>query len=203
MQNWSNLHKIHFRSTYDGIPIIEPAKYKKIKLWIGFNEVLRFKGDKSTTGVHFFKDDYQFERVYNAPKKWCNILKDFGAVLSPDFSLYTDFPLPIQKYNHFRRHWCGALWQKYGITVYPTISWGDKASFSWCFDGEPAGAVIATSNLGCTKNKEYREGFLLGYNEMIKRLHPSKIIMFGNDMEELDGNIVEVVKIGAGFMNMG
>lgn len=195
MQNWSNVHKIKFKSTYDGIPVMIPQRYRKMKNWIGLNEVLTYQGDKATTGVHFFLDDYQFERVFNAPKKWVDELKQFGCVLSPDFSLYADFPVPIQKYNHFRKHWCGALWQKMGLTCYPTIAWSDKQSFQWCFDGEPVEGVIATSNVGCTANKDFRAGFMLGYNEMVKRLKPKKILMFGNEMEGLQGNI-EFIHIG-------
>ena len=26
MQKWSNIHKIHFKSTHEGYPIIEPAE---------------------------------------------------------------------------------------------------------------------------------------------------------------------------------
>ena len=78
MQNWSNAHKIKFKSTYEGYPIIKPSPYKTIKTWIGINEVLSYEGDKRSTGVYFFKDDYQFERVYNAPKKWCNILQQYN-----------------------------------------------------------------------------------------------------------------------------
>lgn len=189
MQNWSNIHNIHFQSTFDGNPIIKPQEYKPIENWIGLNEVLTYKGDKSNTGVYFFLDDYQFERVYNQPKKWIDELKQFGAVLTPDFSMYTDFPLPIQKYNHFRKHWAGALWQRVGMTVYPTIAWSDAQSFSWCFDGEPIGGTVAISNIGVTKVKEFTKGFLLGYNEMIKKLKPKKILVFGNPME-LQGNVV-------------
>lgn len=195
MQNWSNIHRVKFKSTYDGYPIINAEKYKKIEKWIGLNEVLTYKGDKSETGVHFFLDDYQFERVYSQPKKWVDELKQYKAVLTPDFSLYADFPLPIQKYNHFRKHWCGALWQKYGITVYPSIAWSSPDTFSWCFDGEPQNGVIVVSNIGCTKNDDYRSGFMIGYNEMVKRLKPQKILVFGNEMDGLGENI-EFIKCG-------
>lgn len=193
MQSWSNLHRIHFQSTMEGYPILKPTPYKHIEKWIGLNEVLTYKGDKATTGVHFFLDDHQFERVYTQPKKWVNELRQFGAVLTPDFSMYTDFALPIQKYNKYRNSWCGALWQHLGITVYPTALWSDEKSFNWCFDGLPTNSVIAVSNIGCAKN--FEEEFKKGYAQMIKRLKPSKILLFGSQMEGLEGNI-EFVKCG-------
>ena len=110
-------------------------------------------------------------------------------MLTPDFSMYSDFPLPIQKYNHFRKHWVGALWQKLGLTVYPTVGWSDQNSFQWCFLGEPHNAVVALANIGCTR--EYEEEFKLGYNKMLKQLKPSKILLFGNKMD-LKGNIIYI-----------
>ena len=189
MQKWSNIHKIHFKSTHEGYPIIEPEEYEPVEKWIGLNEVMTYKCDKSKTGVYFFLDDYQFERVYNQPKKWANILKEFAAVLTPDFSMYSDFPLPIQKYNHFRKHWCGALWQKLGMKVYPTVGWSDRNSFQWCFLGEPHGSTVALSNIGCVK--EFEEEFRLGYNEMIRQLKPKTILLFGYKMK-LKGDIIYI-----------
>ena len=51
---------------------------------------------KFDTTLHFFVDDYQFERLWNSPKQYIELLKKFDAVLTPDFSLYMDMPLPMQ-----------------------------------------------------------------------------------------------------------
>ena len=195
MQKWSNIHKIHFKSTHEGYPIIEPTEYKPVENWIGLNEVLTYKGDKANTGVYFYLDDYQFERVYNQPKKWSNILKEYGAVLTPDFSMYTDFPKPIQKYNKYRNHWCGALWQRLGLTVYPTIVWSDIESFNWCFKGVPHCSTIAVSNIGVTR--DFLEEFMIGWEEMLRQLHPKKILLFGNKMD-LKIADVEIIYIKCG-----
>jgi len=51
-----------------GIPAIKPETDIRIdKLeWIPVNYALTAK-DKATKGVHFYKDDYQFERFWNNP----------------------------------------------------------------------------------------------------------------------------------------
>lgn len=89
---------------YD-IPIIEPTKIIENK-FIGFNEILSSK--QSDCGVHFFLDDYQFQRLWNTPDRYIEKLQNFNCVLSPDFSLYTDYPTALQIYNHYRKHWIGA-----------------------------------------------------------------------------------------------
>lgn len=89
-----------------GIPEIKPETDIRIdKLeWIPVNYALTAK-DKATKGVHFYKDDYQFERFWNNPDKYIPLLQQFGAVCSPDFSLYSDMPLAVQLFMHYKKHW--------------------------------------------------------------------------------------------------
>ena len=77
---------------YD-IPIIEPTKITENN-FIGFNEVLSSK--QNNCGVHFFLEDYQFQRLWNTPDRYIEKLQNFNCVLSPDFSLYTDYPTALQ-----------------------------------------------------------------------------------------------------------
>lgn len=60
------------------------------------------------------------------------------------------------------------------------------------FDGEPTGGTVAVSSVGCMQNKKSRELFLAGYKEMVKKLHPTKIIFYGQIPEECTGNIVRI-----------
>ena len=159
--------------------------------FIGFNYANTAK-DRAEKAVHFFLDDYQFLRVWNRPKDYIKLLSDFACVLSPDFSLYTDFPVAMQIYNHYRKHWLGAYWQSFGIKVIPTICWSDERSFEWCFDGEPSGGTVAVSSVGTQRSEETKRAFLLGYDAMIERLSPSKIIFYGTVPEECRGNIVHI-----------
>ena len=175
------------------IPIIDAVYDITISKWVGFNYAKSEKNCKKTTGINFFVDDYQFERVWNSPERYVECLKQYGAVLSPDFSLYVDFPKAVQIFNHYRKHWLGSFWQENGICVIPTISWSDKSSYEWCFDGEPEGGIVAVSNVGCMNNKQARKHFMDGYNEMLIRLNPSKILLFAHKIDDYKGN-VEVVK---------
>ncbi|MEG1624156.1 MAG: DUF4417 domain-containing protein, partial [Raoultibacter sp.] len=104
--------------------------------------------DKFDCGIHFFVDDYQFERLWAAPKKYIDLLKKFDCVLTPDFSLYMDMPLPMQQWNEYRRRALGNLWQRHGMKVIPTLSWSVKASYPFCFDGIPHNATVAVSTVG-------------------------------------------------------
>lgn len=183
-------------SMYEGvgkyrIPEISPVYDYYVNKWIGFNYVKPYGTKKdATTGVHFFVYDYLFERVWNTPDKYLTYLSRYGCVLSPDFSMFPDFPLAVNIYNHYRKHWLAAYWQSKGITVIPSICWGDESSFEWCFDGEPKNSVVAVSDVGCKKTVEAQNGFKRGYNEMMKRLNPSKVILYTNVIKnDYPGNI--------------
>lgn len=190
-RNYENLNKALFDGVGKyGIPVIQPSDFRADN-WIGFNYA---KGceEPEIHGVHFFLDDYQFVRVWSQPDSYLNMLRKFQAVLTPDFSTYTDFPKAIQVYNHYRKHWLGAYWQMCGIRVIPTISWSDEESYSWCFDGEPIGGTVAVSSVGTQVSKESSRLFMNGYNEMLERLKPSAIIMYGKAPDGCEGNIIPV-----------
>lgn len=190
-KNYENLQRMIFDGVGKyGIPEIKPTSYKGSE-FIPFNYAKSWK-DRKGKGVHFFVDDYQFNRLWNAPDRYIDMLAEFECVMSPDFSTYTDFPKAIQIYNHYRKHWVGAYLQMHGIDVIPTISWSNKESFEWCFDGEPEGSTVAISSVGCMKNKEANKLFVGGYKEMVKRLQPETIIFYGQIPDECMGNIVRV-----------
>lgn len=172
------------------IPVLQPCTFTPCE-FVGFNFAKSAK-NKANKGLHFFVDDYQFERVWRSPEQYVNLLSDFQIVMTPDFSLYTDWPKAIQIYNHYRKHWLGAYWQSLGLNVIPTIAWSDSESFEWCFDGTPNGATVAVSSVGTQNSSETKRLFLAGWHEMMDRLQPETVIFYGNVPQECKANIVRV-----------
>jgi hypothetical protein len=190
-RNYENLNKYIFDGVGKyGIPEIKPEQFT-VDNWISFN-FAKSCDEPEKHGIHFFIDDYQFIRLWTNPDAYLAMLGRFQAVCTPDFSTYTDFPMAIQLYNHYRKHWLGAYWQQNGVKVIPTISWSDESSFDWCFDGEPVGGMVAVSSVGTQQNKRATRLFELGYQEMMDRLKPSAVIMYGNIPESCTGNVIPV-----------
>lgn len=154
---------------------------------IGYDKIIGTSETNKT--VHFFLDDHQFEIVYKNPDDKIARLKEFNAVLSPDFSMYTEMPVALQLYNCFRNRWTGAYLQQNGITVIPTVRWGSLESFNFCFDSIEKGCIVAVSTLGVKNEKSH---FMLGYNEMRRRIKPEKIICYGKPFADMKGDIIEV-----------
>ena len=136
--------------------------------------------------VHFFLDDYQFERVWHSPDHYLSVLRRFKAVLSPDFSMYQDFPRVVSMFNHYRKQWCGAYWQENGIEVIPTVGWTRPDSYEYCFDGMPRNALVCISTVGMFFNKEHRAKFMDGYHYALDVLQPKKILFYGKLYPEID-----------------
>lgn len=156
-RNYENLQRVMFAGGGPlGIPPLEPTPAPEGKPeWISFN-FMRGDAEPEKHGLHFFIDDYQFIRLWDNPDAYLDKLKQYQAVCTPDFSLYTDFPLAVQQFNHFRKHWLGAYWQMHGIQVIPTICWSDTASFDWCFDGEPTNSCVAVSSVAAHRTARQR-----------------------------------------------
>lgn len=172
---------------YD-IPVIQPVRTDESICWVPFNCAKTDK-DRAAHGVHFFIDDYLFLRAWHDPARYALLLREFRAVMTPDFSMFTDYPMVVQIYNHWRKHLLGAYWQSLGMMVIPSICWSDHDSYAWCFDGEPIGRTVAVSSVGTQKAPAARKLFLDGYSEMMARLQPEKIIFFGDVPEGCTGNI--------------
>lgn len=176
-------------------PQIEPVyTMPEVSEWIGFNYVLSDKKPEGK-GVHFFVDDYQFERVWNNPDAYIEKLSRYACVMAPDFSPYGDMPLATQIFNHYRKHWVAAYWQAHGITVIPTIRCStDERSLDWYLDGEPEFGVVAYSSMWVREDRE--EVYKCAEKEfktMVEKLHPEKVLVYGNIFPFMEG--VEVEKI--------
>lgn len=191
-RNYENLERRIFDGVGEyGIPQLEPTCFEGGCDFIGFNFASSTK-DRESKGVHFFIDDYQFNRLWTNIDRYVDMLSQFRYVMTPDFSTYTDFPKAIQIYNHYRKHWIGAYLQEAGIEVIPTISWSTPDSFEWCFDGEPTQSAVAVSSVGATNSKAKKELFLSGYAAMMERLQPETILFYGKVPQECQGNIVKI-----------
>jgi len=193
--NIENLEYAQFTGAgkYD-IPVILPVKeLPEIKEWISFNYVLT---DPDPTGkaVHFFIDDYQFERVWNNPDAYLDKLKQYVCVASPDFSPYGDMPIILQLYNHYRKHWCAAYWQMNGITVIPTLRAStDDRSREWWLDGEPYGGIVMVSEMWANKQNDAETSKAMN-DEIIEKLNPCKWFVYGKGNKEIyEGMNVEFI----------
>jgi len=141
--------------------------------------------------VHFFINDYQFERIWNRPRVYLKRLKHCPGVISPDFSLYSDMQLPYQNWNAFRNKILAHWFHQNGIEVIPNVRWGNERSFAFCFDGIEPGKTVAIGTHGCIKKKQDKYDFEQGLEAMLERLYPKTIIVYGKAPEKLFASCIQ------------
>lgn len=162
------------------MPIIECDDFIPEEL-IGFNYAKSSENKKC--GIHFYVDDYQFERIWNYPEKYVDVLEQYECILTPDFSLYLDMPMPMKIWNIYRSRLIGQYFQSRGIKVIPTISWAEEETFKFCFKGIPKGSIVSISTIGVKQDKEALKIWQNGVDEMIAQIEPKAILVYGGKLD--------------------
>ncbi len=170
-----------------GMPLIKRQNIDldKIEL-LAFTKTKHNDEENQNKTIHFFTYDWNFQSVYEKPEESLEKLDQYYALLTPEFSTYKDMPLARQIDSVFKNRWCGAFWQKQGMIVIPTISWGSIPCLEFCFDGIERGSVVAVSTY---TREDNRDDFMLGYNKMLEIIEPSAIICYGTPFSEMKGKI--------------
>ena len=162
------------------MPVIEPCNYIPDDI-IGFNYALTSKN--KDCGIHFYIDDYQFERIWAQPQLYLEKLSEYQCIFTPDFSLYTDMPIAMKIWNTYRSRLIGQIAQRMGMLVIPTVSWCEEATFDFCFDGLPVGATLSISTIGVKQDDYNFNLWKAGVDEMIKRLKPKTLLIYGGKVD--------------------
>lgn len=165
-----------------GIPDLLPAPLSAVPdHLVAYRQRVRAQGfDPARAAVHFFLDDYRFETVWARPLRALEHLAKYPTLLTPDFSLYADWPAAMQLWNVYRARWCGRYWQERGFRVIPTVSWSTPASFEFCFLGLPRHSLLAVSSVGVDFHQPAQlNRFLAGFGAMVQRLDPTLVLSYG------------------------
>jgi hypothetical protein len=182
--NWDklNTHTLYASGNQWGIPDLPQATYVPEHL-VAYNDRYACDTAKPESAVHFFLDDYRFETLWSKPQRPLSRLQRVGVALTPDFSLWHEMPLAMQLWQVYRSRWCGLWMNSHGVTVVPTVSWSTPESYDFAFAGIPFRSVVAISSVGI-RGDEAKRGYLDGIEEMIARIAPAKVLVYGRSLGE-------------------
>lgn len=155
---------------------------------LGFQNLSLKKNNENVLCV-MFNYDKRILRLWNEPFRYISLLSTVRAVLTPDYSAYPSMAYWEIAHNVFKNRFLGCLWQSYGIKSVPTITWALPDTYDVCFSGVERESVVAVSTVGCHK---HQENFLAGYREMMRRISPSLVILYGEFIPGIYGNIFPV-----------
>ncbi len=157
-------------------PVIKPCNNIPERI-IVFSKAISSRDYKQW--IHFYEDDYLFERLWRNPEKYLTILKQFEGVILPDYSLYRDMPFVMQLWNIYRSRAIGHWLQENGINVIPNIRFGDRRTYRACCQGIEKQSIIAIGSHGNLKCRADRDIFLDGLDTVVSILTPKVIIVYG------------------------
>lgn len=162
------------------MPIIHKEDFIPTDL-IGFHYAAQSENKKC--GIHCYVDDYRFERIWNRPDQYVNLLKKYECFLSPDFSLYMDMDEPVKIWNVYRSRLIGAYYQSEGVRVIPTLQWAGDETFDYCFKGIEKGGVVSVSTIGVKESEEALEIWRKGMERAIEEIEPSAALLWGGEID--------------------
>ena len=133
--------------------------------------------------VEEWKQDQTFKDLTKSVQEsYVDILSEYDCILSPDFSLYMDMPMALKIWNIYRSRWIGAYYQKKGLNVIPTASWAEPETYEFCFQGIPKGSIVSVSTIGVKKEESALKVWIDGMKEMIRRIEPETILVYGGEL---------------------
>ena len=94
-------------------------------------------------------------------------------------------PLVMQIWNTYRgRALATWLWNN-GVEMIPNVRFNDERTYEFCFDGIEKLKTVAVGTHGCIKNSTDKEYFKKGLSELVKRLSPKAIIVYGATLDDI------------------
>lgn len=129
--------------------------------------------------VHFYEDDFRFERVWNDPTRYLPRLRKFAGVIMPDFSTCIDFPKPLKMWNCYRNQLLAAWWQARGLTVIPSARY--EPGCDWLLEALPKKSVLAICGRALVKDVDERRRFVRDLRTTVDTLEPVAIVYYGSN----------------------
>lgn len=169
------------KADYDGyfeLPKIRTSSQLPDRV-ITFSKAMARTWNDFDCWVMFYEHDVNFERLWHNPKQYLAKLKKFNGIISPDFSLYRNMPLCMQMWNTYRGRAIAVWLQNNGVEIIPNVRFNDERTYEFCFDGIEKFKTVAVGTHGCIKNRIDKDYFKDGLAEMVRRLSPRTIIVYG------------------------
>ena len=179
--NVALLEGARFEGDFD-LPVIERTDSIPDKI-TPFDKAMSAKDFNSY--VHFFINDGSFARIWSNPFRYLPVIAKFKGALAVDFSIAWPYPLFINLESVARSRTIGSWLQRSGVDVIPVARWGLPNTYGFAFDGIASGGTVAVGTTGCTKNPEAREIFAKGLPELLRRVEPKALIVYGPFREDV------------------
>lgn len=130
--------------------------------------------------IHFYIDDAKFDCIRKSPEKYLAMFKAADFIVAPDFSTYSNYPLPVMLKNAYDNLLLAAYYERMGVKVVANAIWSRPIFYDLTYSGQPINRAIFVNSKSLRLNdKKGVKCWLHGYNETIIRLKPQMVVRFG------------------------
>lgn len=163
----------------------------------GLQVFTRWNTASTSEGVvlHFFTSDEKQRFAVSNPLKWVSRLSEAAAVISPDLSLFAEYPQCVRRVHTRLNRAAAVVWQDRGLNVIPNVRWNDRSDYEYCFDGVPRHSQVAVSSVTMLRNRTDRRNLVHGFQAMLDELQPTSVIWHGGIPKEMPSATWESVAI--------
>lgn len=190
--NMDLLEGAKFAGKYE-FPVIEKVNLVPNGL-VSFEQITTSKAYDDW--VHFFIDDWKFSKLFRQPFRYLHILRKFDGVIAPDNSILWNAPYFKQIESIGNSRMMGSWLQRAGLNVIPCVRWGKKETYDFAFDGLQPEGTVAVGTHGAVRCNETRKIFSEGVPELVHRILPRTIIVYGSFKESMfEAALEEDIKI--------
>ncbi len=167
------------RTKIDEYPIIEPWMVadnppKEIVQW----DQRKACENIAETALSFYSEDSTFNAVLSDPERYLDVCRQYGCVIGTDASPYDNMPIVVQKSQIFLNLAITYFYGRRGIKVIPNVRLGDMRTVS-SLEAYPKNTLVSIGTNGFTKELANRRIFTEEVNQVVERLEPRGILVYG------------------------
>lgn len=160
----------------DDVMEYDPAYHYLLTYGYGFRGVNVKKAVMS-----YYVDDEKFEEMWFEPDVRVGKMLNLGitTAISPNFSLWLEYPEATCIYQTYRARWVGRYLQEAGIKLIPDVNWLEERSFRYCFAGIPVNSPAISIQVQTGNDAEGIPSLLTGITSAINAIKPQSLLIYG------------------------
>ena len=163
---------------------------------ITFKESLKVPKDKRKDYyVCTYAPDKTFMRVLNNPQRYIEYFQQFAGIIGFDFSVHSDMPPVVQKQQMNNNLSLTYFYGNNSIKTIPNIRTGSNYISQEFYDALPKHTLVAVGTHGFIKNNTQKYEWYYCLREIIEKLNPSGIVVYGTLRGKLFDRIKEMVPV--------
>jgi len=147
------------------------------------------------TLIHVYTNDKVNARLAKNPLRYIDRISTSPAFVSPDLSMYRVLPRSMRVFHTIVNRGVGAVLQTRGVEVIPNVAWSSPKDYDFCFLGIESRSAVAISSHGRIRDPEDRYYFEHGVVELVERLSPRLVILYGASTRQVDRSLQNVDQV--------